>query len=31
MAMSDEHKAALAQGRKEARAIKQYLVVLGSR
>lgn len=31
MAMSDEHKAALAQGRKEARAIKQYLVVLASR
>jgi len=31
MAMSDEHKAALAQGRKEARAIKQYLEVLAAR
>ena len=31
MAMSDEHKAALAQGRKEARAIKQYLDVLAAR
>lgn len=27
MAMSDEHKAALAQGRAEARAIKSYLAV----
>jgi len=31
MAMSDEHKAALAQGRKEARAIKTYLKALESR
>jgi hypothetical protein len=31
MAMSDEHKAALAQGRKEARAIKLYLEVLAAR
>ena len=31
MAMSAEHKAALAQGRKEARAIKAYLDALGSR
>ncbi len=31
MAMSDEHKAALAQGRLESRAIKAYLSVLGSR
>jgi hypothetical protein len=31
MAMSDEHKEALAQGRKEARAIKAYLTALGSR
>jgi hypothetical protein len=28
MAMSDEHKAALAQGRKESRAIKAYLIAL---
>ena len=31
MAMSAEHKAALAQGRKEARAIKAYLQALRSR
>jgi hypothetical protein len=31
MAMSDEHKEALAQGRREARAIKAYLTALGSR
>jgi hypothetical protein len=31
MAMSDEHKEALAQGRKEARAIKAYLSALDSR
>jgi len=31
MAMSDEHKAALARGRNEARAIKQYLEVLATR
>jgi hypothetical protein len=31
MAMSEEHKAALAAGRKEARAIKQYLEALGNR
>jgi hypothetical protein len=31
MAMSKEHKAALAQGRKEARAIKAYLSALGGR
>lgn len=31
MAMSDEHKAALALGRKEARAIKMYLEALASR
>jgi len=31
MAMSDEHKAALAQGRAEARAIKAYLAATGSR
>ncbi|HWB89148.1 MAG TPA: hypothetical protein VG872_08035 [Acidimicrobiia bacterium] len=29
--MSDQHKAALAQGRREARAIKAYLKVLSSR
>ena len=29
MPMSDEHKAALAQGRRESRAIKGYLVALG--
>jgi len=29
--MSDEHKAALAQGRRESRAIKAYLEALGSR
>jgi hypothetical protein len=29
--MSDQHKAALAQGRREARAIKAYLEVLSSR
>jgi hypothetical protein len=31
MAMSDEHKAALAQGRREGRAVKQYLKMVGSR
>lgn len=31
MAMSDEHKAALAEGRVQARAIKGYLAALGSR
>lgn len=31
MPMSDDHKAALAQGRREARAIKAYLNVLSSR
>jgi hypothetical protein len=31
MAMSPEHKAALAQGRRESRAIKSYLQALGSR
>lgn len=31
MQMSDEHKAALAQGRREARAIKAYLQALESR
>ena len=31
MAMSDEHKKALAQGRLESRAIKAYLGALGSR
>ena len=31
MAMSDEHKAALAQGRREARDIKRYLEALSSR
>ena len=31
MAMSEEHKAALARGRREARAIKSYLVALESR
>lgn len=31
MAMSDDHKEALAQGRKEARAIKAYLKALESR
>lgn len=31
MPMSDEHKAALAQGRRESRAIKSYLQALGSR
>lgn len=31
MAMSDEHKAALAQGRRESRAVKDYLAALGSR
>lgn len=31
MAMSDEHKAALAQGRREGRAVKQYLKLVGSR
>ena len=31
MAMSDEHKAALAQGRKEALDIKRYLEALSSR
>jgi hypothetical protein len=31
MAMSDEHKAALARGRREARAIKSYLGALGRR
>lgn len=31
MAMSDEHKAALAEGRRQARAIKAYLHAVGSR
>jgi hypothetical protein len=31
MAMSDAHKEALAQGRRESRAVKAYLEVLGSR
>lgn len=31
MAMSEEHKAALAQGRREGRAVKQYLKLVGSR
>ena len=31
MAMSEEHKAALARGRKESRAIKQYLEMLVAR
>ncbi|MFQ5553983.1 MAG: hypothetical protein ACE5GC_01270 [Acidimicrobiia bacterium] len=31
MAMSDEHKAALAEGRRQARAIKVYLEAIGSR
>lgn len=31
MAMSEEHKAALAQGRKESRSIKQYLEMLAAR
>lgn len=31
MAMSDAHKAALAQGRREARAIKAYLGAVGGR
>lgn len=31
MPMSDDHKAALAQGRKESRSIKSYLNALGSR
>ena len=31
MAMSDEHKAALAQGRKESRAIKLYLDAISTR
>jgi hypothetical protein len=31
MAMSDEHKAALARGRREGRAVKQYLKMVGSR
>ncbi len=31
MAMTDDHKAALAKGRREARAIKVYLDALGSR
>lgn len=31
MPMSEEHKAALAQGRRESRAIKAYLQALGSR
>lgn len=31
MAMSEEHKAALAQGRREGRAVKQYLKMVGSR
>lgn len=31
MAMSDEHKAALAQGRRESRAIKSYLNALAAR
>lgn len=31
MSMSDEHKAALARGRREGRAVKQYLKMVGSR
>lgn len=31
MAMSDEHKAALAQGRRESRAVKTYLEALASK
>lgn len=31
MAMSDSHKEALAQGRRESRAVKAYLEVLGAR
>jgi hypothetical protein len=31
MSMSEEHKAALAQGRREGRAVKQYLRLVGSR
>jgi hypothetical protein len=31
MAMSDAHKEALAQGRRESRAVKSYLEALGSR
>lgn len=31
MAMSDEHKAALAKGRRQARAIRAYLEALGNR
>ena len=31
MAMSDDHKAALAEGRRQARAIKVYLEAIGSR
>ena len=31
MPMSDEHKAALAQGRKESRIVKSYLDALGSK
>ncbi len=31
MAMSEEHKAALAKGRREGRAVKQYLRMVGSR
>jgi hypothetical protein len=31
MAMSEEHKAALARGRREGRAVKEYLRLVGSR
>ena len=31
MAMSDEHKAALAEGRRQSRALKRYLEALGTR
>ncbi len=31
MAMSDEHKAALAEGRRQSRALKRYLEALGAR
>ena len=31
MSMSEDHKAALAQGRREGRAVKQYLRLVGSR
>jgi len=31
MAMSDEHKEALARGRREARALKEYLEAIGGR